>query len=282
MEKINKALYPRYFFGGINNSLLNKIKHALFLDYDGTLVPIQKDPSLCILSSKIKSQLKLLAGSDRCYLTILSGRSLPDIRKMAGIRNICYGGNHGLDLSGPGIRYTHPKALLAKPLMKDVKYLLKKEIAGIKGAWVEDKRFTVSLHYRSVKTTDIPLVKKAFYNAAEGFLSKKLMAVVKGKKVFELVPDVSWDKGKAIFYILEHLKNKWFPIYIGDDKTDENAFRALNKMGITIRVGKSAKTAANYYLKNQWEISKFLNQLIMITSDNSGGIAKGLKKFKKK
>lgn len=265
MKKFDNTLYPLYFFGGINNSLLNKIKRchkiALFLDYDGTLVPIQKDPTRCILPDKIKSQLKLLTGSKRCYLTILSGRSLPDIKKMTGIKNIYYGGNHGLDISGSDIRYTHPKALLAKPLMRDVKYLLKKEIAGIKGAWIEDKRFTVSLHYRSVKTTDIPLVKKAFCNAAGGFLEKKLIAVIKGKKVLELAPDVSWDKGRAVVWILKHLKDKYLPIYIGDDQTDETAFKALYKKGITICIGKSKKTFANYYLKGYREVSRLLQQM---------------------
>lgn len=271
MEKINKELYPRYFFGGINNSLLNKIKRyhkiALFLDYDGTLVPIQKDPSQCILSNKIKSQLKLLAGSDRCYLTILSGRSLSDIRKMAGIKNICYGGNHGLDIAGIDIRYTHPKALSTRQVIIKIKKLLDKEIRTIKGAWLEDKKFTLSLHFRSARTKDIPRVKKIFYDVAVEFLEKNLLAIIKGKKVLELVPDVSWNKGNALFYIMENQKNKWFPIYIGDDKTDENAFKAIRTRGITVRIGRG-KTFASYYLKGQRETSKFLNQIIMITSSN--------------
>lgn len=188
---------------------------------------------------------------------------LSDIRKRVGIQKIYYGGNHGLDISGPDIRYTHPKALSAKPLMRDVKYLLEKEIAGINGAWLEDKKFTLSLHYRSVKTMDIPLVKRAFYNAACGFFEKKLMAVIKGKKVLELVPDASWDKGKAVLLILEKLKDKCLPIYVGDDQTDETAFKALRNKGITVRVGRSKKTSAQYYLRTQSEISEFFNWSIL-------------------
>ncbi|MFA4829253.1 MAG: trehalose-phosphatase [Thermodesulfovibrionales bacterium] len=270
MGKINKALYPRYFFGEINNSLLNKIKRyhkiALFLDYDGTLVPIQKAPSQCILSNKIKGRLKLLAGSDRCYLTILSGRSLPDIKKMAGIKNICYGGNHGLDIAGPNIRFTHPKVLSTRPLIIKIKKLLDKEIRTIKGAWLEDKKFTLSLHFRSARTKDIPRVKKVFYDVAGKFLEKNLLVVIKGKKVLELAPNVSWNKGKAVRWILQRLKGKYLSIYIGDDLTDETAFKALCKRGITIRVGKSKKTFADYYLNGYREVSSILKQIVELQS----------------
>ena len=113
MVKMDKV---RYFFENNNDILKNKSgrKIALFLDFDGTLVPIQKDPRQCFLSDKIKSQLLLLAGSQCCYLMVLSGRSLSDIKKRIGIRKIYYGGNHGLDISGPNLRYTHPKALTSK------------------------------------------------------------------------------------------------------------------------------------------------------------------------
>ncbi|MBU1397693.1 MAG: hypothetical protein KKE00_10325 [Proteobacteria bacterium] len=104
------------------NRFRNKIKQypgiALFLDFDGTLVPIQKDPSRCVLSGEMKEELKSLADSNCCYLTILSGRSLPDIKGMVGIRNICYSGNHGLVISGSDMTYVHPGVLSARPLIR--------------------------------------------------------------------------------------------------------------------------------------------------------------------
>jgi len=233
----------------------------LFLDYDGTLVPIQKNPVRCILSDKIKNQLRLLSESNHCYLTILSGRSLSDIKKMVGIRKIYYGGNHGLDISGPDVRYTHPKALLAKSIISDVKHLLKKEIANIEGAWFEDKKFTMSLHFRSVSKKNIVFVKKVFYKVIAEFLDTKILTVIKGKKVLELIPDASWNKGSAVYLILQGLKNKCLPIYIGDDQTDETAFKAIGKRGITIRIGKSKKTSASYYLKGYWEVSRMLQKI---------------------
>ena len=257
---------PIYFFEKKSlNRFGNKIKQypriALFLDFDGTLVTIQKNPSRCILSGEMKEQLKSLADSGRIYITILSGRSLPDIKRMAGIRNICYGGNHGLVISGSDMTYVHPKALSAKPFIDKAVRMLSNEIAGIDGAWIERKRFTASLHYRSVRRGDVLSVKKAFYKIIAEFSGDRRLAVIKGKMVLELAPDASWNKGSAALWILRNLKGKYLPVYVGDDWTDENAFRALSKMGITIRVGKSAKTAASYYLKSQREVSEFFKRV---------------------
>ncbi|EQB63077.1 MAG: hypothetical protein RBG1_1C00001G0656 [candidate division Zixibacteria bacterium RBG-1] len=259
---------PSYFFEGNH---LHKIKagqkFALFLDFDGTLVPIQKDPAKCFLSEKVKEQLRLITRSKYCYLSILSGRSLSDIRKRVGIRTIYYGGNHGLDISGPGVRYTHPKALKAESIIKGVKQQLKKEIKGIGGAWLEDKKFTLSLHFRSVKKEGIPFVKNIFDKTVAEFLEKKSLAEIKGKKVLELVPEVSWDKGTAVLWILQRLKDNSLSIYIGDDQTDETAFKALSKRGITIRIGSSKRTFADYYLKGHWEVSQLLKQIQKVTNN---------------
>ena len=259
-------MQPAYFFekdyySRLQNKIKTHLKIALFLDFDGTLVPIQKDPAQCFLPEKIRDQLKSLTRSDHCYLSVLSGRSLSDIKKRVGIRRIYYGGNHGLDISGPNIKYTHPKVILAKPIMDIAKRNLRKEIDDIDGAWLEDKKYTLSLHFRSVKKEDIFFAKRIFYKTVAELLDKKPLAVVKGKKVLELVPNVSWDKGSAALWILKELKVKCLTIYIGDDQTDENAFKALHKKGINIRVGKSKKTLADYYLKGYWEISRLLKQM---------------------
>ncbi len=266
MEKQDRVSPPYYFFSKdyLSSFLRVNRKVALFLDYDGTLVPIQRDPKQCFLSDEVKNQLRLLAEAKHCYLFILSGRALSDITKRVGIKEIYYGGNHGLDISGPDIRYTHPKAIQSRPVINYAKRKLKNKIGDIDGAWLEDKKFTLSLHYRSVKAADIPLVKKIFYSTVDEFLKKNLSAVIKGKKVLELVPDILWDKGKAALLILQRLKGKCLPIYVGDDQTDETAFKALRRRGITIRVGKSKKTFAAYHLKGHREISSLLEQILAI------------------
>lgn len=236
-------------------------KIALFLDFDGTLVPIQKDPKQCFLSDKIRNQLLMLAGSKCFHVMVLSGRALSDIKKRIGIRTIYYGGNHGLDISGLDLRFTHPRALASKMAIKYVTHQLKKEITSFEGAWLEKKLFSVSLHFRSVKTEDIRLLKKVFYNVVENYSKNNLFTIMKGKKVLELLPDVSWDKGKAVLWVLHQLKDRCLPVYVGDDHTDEDAFKALRGKGITIHIGKSKKTSADYYLKGHWELPRLLQQI---------------------
>jgi trehalose-phosphatase len=108
---------------------------------------------------------------------------------------------------------------------------------------------------------NIPLVKKIFHAVINEFMEEKRLNVIKGKKVIELTPNVSWNKGSAVLWILKQLKDNCLPIYIGDDQTDETAFKALRKKGITIRIGKSKKSFADYYLKGYWEISRLLQQM---------------------
>jgi trehalose-phosphatase len=236
-------------------------KIALFLDFDGTLIPIQKDHAQCFLSDRTKKQLSILRDSHCCYITIVSGRSLPDIRRRVGIRKIYYGGNHGLEISGQDMRYTNPEALKAKPVISSARRRLKREINGFEGTWLEDKTYTLSLHFRSVGSRHIPGAKKKFYDIAGEFLKKNLLTVIRGKKVLELVPDVAWNKGKAVSWILRRFENGCLPIYVGDDQTDETAFKYLHKKGITVRVGKSKTTSAVYYIKGYWEVSRLLDQM---------------------
>jgi trehalose 6-phosphate phosphatase len=261
MAKMDKV---QYFFEK-NNSILKKFagrKIALFLDFDGTLVPIQKDPEQCFLSKKLKNQLLTLSESQCCYLIILSGRSLSDIKKRVGIRGLYYGGNHGLDISGPNLRFTHPKALTSRLDIQHVTRQLKKELTNIEGAWFENKKFSVSLHFRSVKKENVILIKKVFQRVTNEFIEGHRLNVIKGKKVVELTPNATWDKGKAVLWILKQLKRKCMPLYIGDDQTDETAFKALHRRGITVRTGKSNKTAAKYYLKGHWEVPRLLMEIL--------------------
>jgi trehalose 6-phosphate phosphatase len=255
---------PAYFFGrdGCDIAgMLSGRKAAVFLDFDGTLTPIQKDPAGSVLSEEAKGCLRGLAGSGRHHVALLSGREMGDLKSKVGIRNICYGGNHGLVISGEGMQFIHPGALAAKPLIDKAARRLGKEVERFEGALVERKRFTVSLHYRLVDKQAVPQVKRAFHKVASEFSENEQLAVIKGKKVLELTPDVSWDKGKAVLWILEHLEDSVLAIFIGDDLTDESAFNVLKTNGITVRIGKSKKTLASFYLKDYRETLRLLKTI---------------------
>lgn len=264
---------PRYFFDGeapvrsIARTLPRR-RIALFLDFDGTLAPIQKDPARSAMPDEVREQLQSLANAGRCFVTVLSGRSLKDIKSKLGMSNICYGGNHGLAISGNGMAYVHPGALLAKAAIDMAGRRLNKEVARIEGAWVERKQFSVSLHYRSADKGDIQLVKSVFYKVKAELSETDSLSVMKGKKILELLPDIMWDKGSAVLWILKRLEDVHLPVYIGDDVTDENAFRAIGKKGITIRVGTSKKTCAQYYLKTSQEVQRLLQVIRKLVEDS--------------
>jgi trehalose-phosphatase len=247
----NDPLKTRENYGGL----------SLILDFDGTLVPIQGDPRACILTPDIKRQLEAIARSGNSSLAILSGRSLSDIQERVGIGSIYYGGSHGLEISGPHTRYVHPGALPMKPLINGVRRVLEREVEGIEGVLIEAKKFTFALHYRSASKTDGALARKILHGIVSGHPDRGRMAIKKGKQVLELAPDVLWDKGRAALFILHRLDRTYLPVYVGDDVTDEAAFRALEKKGITVRIGPSKRSAAGYYLKNQREISRFLSHI---------------------
>jgi alpha,alpha-trehalase len=89
---------------------------------------------------------------------------------------------------------------------------------------------------------------------------------IDGKKVYELLPNIDWDKGKAVLWLLEELnlgRTDARPIYIGDDRTDEDAFRALEQRGVGILVSeKPRSTAASYSLEDPSEVERFLRELV--------------------
>src|SRR5436309_5659451 len=133
---------------------------------------------------------------------------------------------------------------------------------GISSARVERKRFSIAAHYRNVNENDVPKVEQAVGEVAT---RHHKLRRIDGKKVFELLPAIEWDKGKAVMWLLEALaleRENVRPIYIGDDSTDEDAFRALKERGVGILVSEQPQpTAAIYSLKNPAEVEGFLRQL---------------------
>jgi trehalose-phosphatase len=240
----------------------NKSRMALFLDFDGTLVPIRKDPEQCHLSSDTKRLLESILGSGKAMVVILSGRSLSDLRKRLTVRGAFYAGSHGIEISVPGIRFVHQSANLKRPAINLILQNLKEELRSCEGVRIEEKPYSFALHYRNAARETVPLVREALYRMIKSNPAyRRSFTILRGKKVLELLPSVTWNKGEAALYIMGRLNGNYLPICVGDDTTDESLFRTFYGSGITIRVGCSRKTAAEYYLKGQWEIPLLLQQV---------------------
>jgi trehalose-phosphatase len=233
----------------------------LFLDYDGTLVPICKEPSLARLSSDTQKVLKDLSSKPFLSVGVISGRSLGEIRKMVGVRDLFYGGNHGFEIFFKNRVWTHPELEGFTPRLIKVVRELHSCTRGIKGIIVEDKKFTASIHYRNVTTQSPSSIRAIITEVLAPY--PDVFMIARGKKVYEIRPLVEWDKGKAVERLtaLLSIKSKLIRIYIGDDQTDEDAFRVLGKDDITIRVGSKKGSRAQYYCRGSSEVVTFLKIL---------------------
>jgi trehalose 6-phosphate phosphatase len=241
---------------------LDDRKAVLFLDYDGTLTPIVSRPEDALISDGMRAVLSRLGAL--YTVAIVSGRDREDVETLVSVVGLIYVGSHGFDISGPaGLRLEHEAGLAALPDLDRAERVLRDRLAQVEGAQVERKRFSVAVHYRNVAERDTRRVERIVdevHRAHHG------LRKTGGKKVFELRPDVDWDKGKAIFWILEALNldtPNVLPIYLGDDLTDEDAFAALRGHGIGILVGDHGDpTAADFRLDNVDEVERLLRELI--------------------
>src|SRR5215471_5119060 len=217
---------------------------GVFLDYDGTLTPIVSHPQDAWLSDSMRQTLLELASS--VPVAVLSGRDLHDVRRRVDIDGIVYAGSHGFDIAGAGgLRKELGAAYLSILAMAETE--LREALDEISGAQLERKHFSVAAHYRNVNESDALTVAQAVETVAA---RHRELRRIDGKKVCELLPDIDWNKGKAVLWLLETLglkRENVRPIYIGDDSTDEDAFRALKERGVGILVSdESQQTSATY------------------------------------
>jgi trehalose-phosphatase len=232
---------------------------AIFLDYDGTLTPIVSDPQKALLSESMRWTLQRLV--TQASVAILSGRDLDDLRQRVDIEGIIYAGSHGFEITGPrGLRKQEATEFL--PALDTAEKELREKLVGIAGAFVERKRFSIAAHYRNVENSDFLKLERTVSEVVAGHRELRRM---EGKKVYELLPDIDWDKGKAVLWLLETLgsdRAKIPSIYIGDDRTDEDAFSVLGPCDAGILVSEQQRpTAANYLLKDPAEVEEFLREL---------------------
>ncbi|KAG8071729.1 hypothetical protein GUJ93_ZPchr0006g43112 [Zizania palustris] len=277
-------------------------KIAVFLDYDGTLSPIVDDPDKAVMSPVMRAAVRNVA---KYFPTaIVSGRSRSKVFEFVKLKELYYAGSHGMDITASPANYEHnaekcKQANLFQPareflpMIDEVTKSLLQVVSGIEGAAVENNKFCVSVHYRKVaekvKTgphlflfcfqatasssdnvasclQDWELVARLVNEVLEAFPRLK---VTNGRMVLEVRPVIDWDKGKAVEFLLQSLglndTEDVIPIYIGDDRTDEDAFKVLRQRGcgFGILVSQVPKeTQAFYSLRDPSEVMEFLNLLV--------------------
>jgi trehalose 6-phosphate synthase/phosphatase len=234
---------------------------VVFVDYDGTLTPIVEHPDRAHLDQATQKALLALAGAAHIELAVVSGRSLADLRNRVPADGMTLIGNHGLEIEGPGLHWSHPQTSEWTDTLAHASNAL--DELRVRGAWVEQKGSTLSWHVRAVPQEHWgPTLRRG----AAVLTDEGLEAVI-GKAVVEGRPPLGWNKGRALLYVLQHRYGDEWParvraLYIGDDRTDEDAFRALRGIGRSIRVGETGTTTeADYLLPDPAAVVRILEWL---------------------
>jgi len=250
---------------------LRDARHILLLtDYDGTLTPIVERPESANLPESTRLLFEALARHYEFTVGVISGRSLEDLKEKVSIRGIIYAGNHGLEIEGPGISFVNPMAEEFRPILRIVHQVLSRALQGIRGVIVEDKGLSLSVHYRLVDEYKTEEVNSTFERIAGGAQALGKVRITSGKKVHEVRPAVTWDKGKAVKLLMQKYgrggrKGGLLPIYLGDDLTDEDGFRVIENYGngLSVFIGEEVQhSAARYFLKSPAEVAEFLEILL--------------------
>jgi len=244
------------------NALAARKHLVVFLDYDGTLTPIVARPEDAILGGEMREAVRGLAG--RCTVAVISGRDLRDVRSLVGVEDIFYAGSHGFEIAGPrGWRAQYEQGAEFLPVLDEAAGELSAALAKIPGAQLEKKKYSIAAHYRNVLEEG---GEERVRDAVQTALARhKGLRVSAGKKVFDIQPAIDWNKGKAVLWLLDamHLNScAALPIYIGDDTTDEDAFRVVRERGVAILVREERRrTLATCAVDNTAEVRRLIGAL---------------------
>lgn len=228
---------------------------SLFLDFDGTLVPIAADPKVPRLDPSTAETLKLLSRRGSLTTTIISGRAVEDLYVRIRLEGLIYAGNHGLEIFGHGLRFVEPVAAARRFQLERLCEQLTEKLQSVPGALVEYKGLTASVHYRRATTEGGGRIQEAVYALTAPYGAQ--FRINPGRKVFEIVPRTNWHKGAAVHWINNHFDRDALTIYLGDDTTDEDAFAALPE-AITIKVGSVPASCARYLVPDPATVHEFL------------------------
>lgn len=237
---------------------------AVFFDFDGTLSDIVNDPGAAKPAAGASEALQKLAAN--CPVAVLSGRDLADVADRVGLPGIWYAGSHGFELTAPdGTHHENDAAAAAIPVLEQAAAQLREQLGSIPGVVVEHKRFGVAVHYRNAARDRVGEVTAAVHAAGQ----RDALRVTTGREVIELRPDIDWDKGKTLRWVIDHLHHTGseplVPIYLGDDITDEDAFDAVRHDGVPIVVRHTddgdRATAALFALDSPTKVAEFTDRL---------------------
>jgi trehalose-phosphatase len=241
--------------------VLSKIEKKpifLFLDFDGTLAPLAPTPREAILPADMRDLIGRLAALPMVKIAVISGREIGDLKEKVGIEGIIYSGNHGLECDHPGPAFDAKVDPRMLEKLAGAGKEIHRELSGFPEAVIEDKTYSLSVHYRKVPAGRQDLLRRIVEKAVQPYVKARQFVLSEGKMVLEIRLNTDWHKGKIVRYLLDRFPGP-VPIYIGDDRTDEDAFAVVRPLGLTVFVGENnGDSQADYFLDGPTEVREFL------------------------
>jgi trehalose-phosphatase len=257
-----------------DESLVARLRESplvIMLDVDGTLAPIAERFDEAVVPVTTQRVVAALTACDGVRVVLVSGRAARVARHMVSVANVWAIGNHGFEVMGPDGEERSPAgAVDQRPAVAQAARRLEPLLSPVPGVILEDKSWTLSVHYRLADPAVFPQLRSTI----EEVIAPLGLRVTEGKKVLELRPAARVDKGTAVLALGKELgglpsSGAGALVYIGDDVTDEDAFRALRARAVhavTIRVthNEPAITAAEYTLTDPDAVRRFLEWVLAV------------------
>ncbi len=237
------------------------------MDFDGTLAEFETDPAAVSLPESRQRLLQSLGRRSDLSSGIVSGRRITELReRVPGVASIFFAGLHGMEIEGPDLRFMHNAASFAAPAISILAKDLRRAVKPLPGVFIEDRTLSIALHTRGASPADRLHATTRFTALSEPFLHEGTLRLQAGDQVLELLPNIDWAKGDAVRAIIRHVethtKETVWPVYIGDDATDEDAFEEIGGNGLTIAVTRRA-AGASFVIDNTAAVESFLKAILV-------------------